>query len=457
MDCGTGDVAGKEDDDESSSSSGVPEQQKSEQQESIQSVLNDFREKWHQELKDTVAGSGSSNNRSNSSPVSGKHRLDSSNKEHYSDEQQARALFLQGSELERDGKVFEAMRLYRRAVQLVPDIESKIYDKKNVPKQTEQSEEQHVELNNLTADLLQARLEDDEDLENVDLVLRFQTILSKSKTLFESSLNADKMLIKTSAHFSDLPMEVILFILRWVVSNELDLRSLERFSRVCRGFYLLSRDSEIWRRACVRIWGVNVGKLAGSPFYDWREMYINRPRVHFHGCYISRTSYLRYGENSFQDQFYRPVQLVEYYRYFRFFAGGKVVMLTSAEEPQTCVGKLKARSPIQNEILKGHYRLHNDEIIIAVQRNRSTIQNQRSNWKKEQETEHGQQTFYLELKIAGTSKRPFTQLHWNQYSMVQQHKNQEKTTVFELAPSKYPPLYFSRVRSYHQESDSLLK
>lgn len=30
--------------------------------------------------------------------------------------------------MEKIGKVFEAMRLYRRAIQIVPDIEFKMYD-----------------------------------------------------------------------------------------------------------------------------------------------------------------------------------------------------------------------------------------------------------------------------------------------------------------------------------------
>lgn len=418
-------------------------------------MLDEFREKWHQELKKDVppAGSGGvgSSSKDKNSP--------GEDKENMSIEQTARVLFLQGCELERTGKVFEAMRLYRKAVQLVPDIEFKVFDKKSVvvKQQQERNDDKDSEMNLLSASLLETNLEDDENLDNVDLVLRFQTMLAKSGKLFESASAADRMLIVTSAHFSDLPMEVILYILHWVVSSELDLKSMERFARVCRGFYLLARDPEIWKRACLRLWGVNVGNLMGSPFTSWREMYINRSRVHFHGCYISRTSYLRYGENSFQDQFYRPVQLVEYFRYFRFFADGKVLMLTSAEEPQTCVGKMKLRSPAQNEILKGHYRLHNDEIIIAVQRNRSNVQSQRHGRKKEIETDGGLQTFYLELNIVSTTKRAFTQLHWKQYSMVQLRNSQEKTTVFDLTPNKYPPLYFSRVKSYHQESEGPLK
>lgn len=130
-------------------------------------------------------------------------------------------------------------------------------------------------------------------------------------------------------------MEIILYILKWVVSSDLDLRSLEMCSRVCRGFYLCSRDPEIWRLACIRYkylnfnfinilnkfsyraWGVNCGN-SPKPYSSWRHMFIERSRLHFNGCYISKTTYIRQGENNFQDQFYRPCHLVAYYRYLRY-------------------------------------------------------------------------------------------------------------------------------------------
>lgn len=66
-----------------------------------------------------------------------------------------------------------------------------------------------------------------------------------------------------------------------------------------------------------RAWGVNCGTF--EPQYgSWREMYLERPRLRYNGCYISKTSYIRHGENSFQDQFYRPWHLVEYFRYLRW-------------------------------------------------------------------------------------------------------------------------------------------
>ena len=162
---------------------------------------------------------------------------------------------------------------------------------------------------------------------------------------------------------------------------------------------------------------------------------------------------MRYGENSFQDQFYRPVQLVEYFRYIRFFPDGKILMLTSSEDPQNCVSKLKSRNPHQNEILKGHYRLIEDTVIIVIQRLRSAPVQGSS--KRKLVTE-APQTFYLEFNIASSGKKSFSQLHWKQYSLVQIRNHQEETTIFELAPQKFSPFYFSRVKSYHLQSDGPL-
>lgn len=108
-------------------------------------------------------------------------------------------------------------------------------------------------------------------------------------------------------------------------------------------------------------------------------MFIERPRVCFNGCYISKTSYLRYGERNFQviinivlsdrklyktlnnniifklftyqDQSYRPVHLVEYYRYIRFFPDRTVIVNTSADEPSIIVGKMQ-----RNNFMKGNYK-----------------------------------------------------------------------------------------------------
>lgn len=40
-----------------------------------------------------------------------------------------------------------------------------------------------------------------------------------------------------------LPREILMYIFRWVVSSELDMRALEQLSLVCRGFYICARSA----------------------------------------------------------------------------------------------------------------------------------------------------------------------------------------------------------------------
>ena len=51
---------------------------------------------------------------------------------------------------------------------------------------------------------------------------------------------------------SALPVEVLMYILKWVVSADLDIASLEQLALVCRGFYICVHDEELWRLICHR-------------------------------------------------------------------------------------------------------------------------------------------------------------------------------------------------------------
>lgn len=115
-----------------------------------------------------------------------------------------------------------------------------------------------------------------------------------------------------------------------------------------------------------RVWGVNCGHLKN---YDsWRTMFLKRPHLNYNGCYISKTTYIRHGETSFQDQFYRPWHVVEYYRYFRFFPEGIVYMLTTPDQPAPVTCILKGRENRHPSLLTGHYRLQDDRVFIILQR-----------------------------------------------------------------------------------------
>lgn len=139
------------------------------------------------------------------------------------------------------------MNLYRKALQIVPDIEFRIYD--STKNQTKPPKTEHMTEDELNANFSECD-QDDEDLDGVDLMERFQLACGKTGCLFSRATNA--AVITTGLHFSDLPLEIIFYILRWVVSSDLDMRSLEQISKVSRGFYVCAKDPEIWKLACLK-------------------------------------------------------------------------------------------------------------------------------------------------------------------------------------------------------------
>uniref|UniRef100_A0A1B6DUW8 F-box only protein 9 n=1 Tax=Clastoptera arizonana TaxID=38151 RepID=A0A1B6DUW8_9HEMI len=286
----SGGVDEDSDDQEDSSSSNLFQQGNSD--------LASFRAQWQKELQ------YSPNVGQKLSETSIKSRKE----EDDTNENKAKDLFLKGVEHEQKGKLYEAIQFYRRAVQLVPDIEFKIYESTKQKQRLDIPETEDVQE---CIEVLNSG-EEEFNPELTDLLSHLQKIVNRTGYIFTPKIH------QTETHISALPTEIIIYILRWVVSSDLDLRALEVCSLVCRGLYICSRDSEIWRLACIRIWGVNCGGL--SLYNSWREMFILRPRLNFNGCYISKTSYIRHGENSFQDRFYRPWHFVQYYRYLRFFS-----------------------------------------------------------------------------------------------------------------------------------------
>ncbi|XP_062851058.1 F-box only protein 9 isoform X2 [Trichomycterus rosablanca] len=273
-------------------------------------------------------------------------------------EEKARELFLKAVNKEQNGAVYEAIKYYKSAMQLVPDIEFRInYSRSPDPDRVGGS----------------YLKENENDGEIDDLLAYFQQKL----TLGHFSQKICDPEVETSqVHISALPPEVLMYIFRWVVSWDLDMRALEQLSLVCRGFYICARDPEIWRLACLRVWGRSCTKIL--PFTSWREMFLERPRVRFDGVYVSKTSYSRQGEESL-DGFYRAWHQVDYYRYLRFFPEGKVIMLTTPEEPLVVVPRLHIKNSRIDSILCGHYRLSQDtdnqtKVYVVVSKRKEELE-----------------------------------------------------------------------------------
>ncbi|EDL77753.1 rCG25050, isoform CRA_b [Rattus norvegicus] len=293
-------------------------------------------------------------------------------------------------------------------------------------------------------------IEDNEDASKMaDLLSYFQQQL----TFQESVLKLCQPELETSqTHISVLPMEVLMYIFRWVVSSDLDLRSLEQLSLVCRGFYICARDPEIWRLACLKVWGRSCMKLV--PFSSWREMFLERPRVRFDGVYISKTTYIRQGEQSL-DGFYRAWHQVEYYRYIRFFPDGHVMMLTTPEEPPSIVPRLRTRNTRTDAILLGHYRLSQDAdnqtkvfAVITKKKEEKPLDHKYRYFRRVpvQEADHN---FHVGLQLCSSGHQRFNKLIWIHHSCHITYRSTGETAVSAFDIDKmYTPLFFARVRSY---------
>lgn len=426
-----------DDDDGVESSTSEDEEDSSLLAQSVEDELENFRDTWKKELE-----------------IYKNHEYKKTKESSQADDDTeivAKRLFLNGAEMERSGQLYEAIQFYRRAVQLVPDIEFRLHTRsKKVSKKPESKEAvKNAVHTEVYEDHSNSSHIDEKEIK--DLYKHIQRKLLKSVS-FCIPANEQKV-----THISALPLEILLYIFRWVVSTDIDMRSLEMCSFVCRGFYLCCRDSEIWRLACARIWGINVS--LPKHCVSWRQMFIESARLSFNGCYIGKTTYIRSGENSFQDQFYRPWHIVAYYRYLRFFPDGMVLMLTSPDAPPVCVGQLKHRTYKNPTILSGHYRLKDDKVTMIVYRNENSKSNfgYRRNKKRDVIQDNHQETFHLELQIQDYKKQRHIRLAWTGYSVYTRYKNGvENTCHFDIIGNRFPPLWFSRVKSYTAESYSPL-
>lgn len=413
----------------------------------VEDELENFRQKWKHDIASGTTGSKSSESAN----------LES--EEFATVEEKARKYFLEGVEHEENGEFFEAIKNYRKAMALVPDIEFKAFEhnlrrRATATKDTEQDDQaaSDEDIEDIE-DFIESPLEDSED----DLLMKFSRLKLKSH---HSGL-CEPEETTNLAHISRLPMEVLIHILKWVVSSELDLKSLETFSQVCRGFFVAARASDIWRRICIQTWG-----LAGLPMEEpglggWRTLFLTRPRVNFNGCYISRVTYLREGERGFQDnEFYKSWHMVSYYRILRYFPGGQVLMVTTAEDPSVAVKMLNSRySCAIQGCMFGHYRTMNNRIHCVLQKTKNTSSasnNRRSSLRQRKSRnpyvfEVPEQDFHMELEISGKRNQ---QLQWLWYNVISKYKNgREQISSIDVSnPNNYPTMHFSRVKSYTLET-----
>lgn len=133
-------------------------------------------------------------------------------------EEQAKNWFLQGVGLERKGELYEAVRCYRRAVQLVPDIEYRVSTSAaNAHNSSETSSSAGSP--NDSENERDSDAEGDDDVDDGPLTVKFLKIIEANGWNFFQKIRDDN-----KSHLNDLPVEVLSYILRYVMFQAFILR-----------------------------------------------------------------------------------------------------------------------------------------------------------------------------------------------------------------------------------------
>jgi len=396
--------------------------------------LETFREEWTRELK-------------GAEPEPSQAERDQQEKDLH---EKAREFFQEGVRQEENGNLYDAIRFYKKAVQLVPDIEQETFVY-NTRKQAN-NKQNIVDTEGIEGegDMLDHEGNEEDEMQN--LLEKFSQIKLQRKPLIQPEFSTK------SVHIGELPAEVLNYILKWIVSPDLDLSSLESVSEVCRGFYVVARDQEIWRQICVRVWGPAVLSAADLP---WREYFLHKPRVLFAGCYIGKTTYIREGERGFQDhESYKAWHLVQYFRFIRLFPGGRMLMTLSAEDPGLTAKLMNNRNSCSIQTaMYGDYRVVDNTLVCFLQQQNKPkkIQQKFSKRKRRDSMVYHDvpdQDFLLEFYIKGSKNRI---LQWKSYVIVSKYQNGRETRdPVTLSDNAFPRLIYSGVGSYHFESSSPL-
>uniref|UniRef100_H2ZBV7 F-box domain-containing protein n=1 Tax=Ciona savignyi TaxID=51511 RepID=H2ZBV7_CIOSA len=378
--------------------------------------LETFRQQWHLEVEQRKQG--------NSSQSILQKNPDTHTSENL---ERAKLLFQNGIEKEKEGRMLEAIKFYRNAVQLDPDVES------------------HIQYYTSGEDRRILGDEDTSDVENCDLILKFGNMSFSSTSVDDFH--------QTNSAFSNLPSEIINKIFHFVVSCQMDMKSLEALSETCRKFYFFSRDDTIWKSVCEKIWTVHNKK----GFSTWRNMYLTKPHVRLDGIYISKITYYREGDPTVLYKFYEPIQVVEYYRYVRFFHNGKIIMFTSPEPPLAVVHKVTLENQHELQYRIGTYKTHVDYAeqrdcakITAKLKDSDRESGRRINYRTRNKCTTTDIEYHLALDLSSSNKKRCNKLTWQHYSCITNYFEKKSTEHEFNLSDQFPPFYFSPVNSYMQ-------
>ena len=292
---------------------------------------------------------------------------------------------------------------------------------------------------------------------------------------------------------ADLPGELITLILQYVATS--DVASLARVALVCKRLaYLVMTEDAIWKQIVHGpVFGLQamhykfVYSIPGDPkdyslsdepeqtvdespllelpkqitlplstaYPTYRQMFRNRPRLRFNGCYISTVNYNRPGASAATSVTWNsPVLIVTYYRYLRFFRDGSVISLLTTSEPAEVVPHLQLEhvhnnhtgafpQSVMKDALIGRWRLTGDPWKVQVKQDQEAEPEGDVVIETEGVVPKYMYKMHLALASAGKGTRN-NKLAWRGHWSW----NRLTDDWAEFAMKNYRAFYWSRVRSF---------
>lgn len=394
-------------------------------------------------------------------------------------------------EREGEGSLGDSVSLYRRAYRLDAGVDRLYKDKHFPPAQTASKKPRNPNPTNAPVTVPNTAhhsLDGPPSLSVTEAIA-----LYRSSLLLGASPPTDAS-PPPPCPIASIPSEILIKILLQAANS--DPASFVRLARVCKRLaYLVATEDRIWVRVCDGdVFGFHAMHFAyaiaitGTPlpssiddldarltrmrvvsdappltksarFPTYKSMFHARPRIRFHGCYISTVNYIRPGQASASQYTWNsPVLIVTYYRYLRFFRDGSVVSLLTTTEPVDVVHHLtKANlhakhagglpSAVMNNALRGRWRLSGnvydedvpdeDEGIVHIETEGADAERPQPKYIYK---------MMLEMKSAGKAPTAAqnTKLAWLGYWNY--NKLTDDWAEFSLKNDK--PFFWSRVKSY---------
>ncbi|KAI3635458.1 hypothetical protein MIR68_006096 [Amoeboaphelidium protococcarum] len=364
------------------------------------------------------------------------------------EQKQAIQYYKEATQLERNGKLTEALTLYRKAYKLDEFVEDLIQIELKSGGKSGQV--------NKNSDNLQSIKKGDKQLSDYDV----EQLLNDLHNLKIENVIVKASNYRYNTHISQLPAEIFTsFILPQVA--QMDAPSVERFGQVCRQFYKYTRDDNLWKQVC-RYYHRSSSQppSIASPFPNaqlYRDLFLSTPRLRYDGVYISRCTYARQGLS--EHTFSQPYHLVVYYRFLRFYPDGSVISLLSNREPQEVISMMNqdeyfaqqktrskqkvdalgAKESGEDRLMRGMYFLDSD--LNITNNNNKNNKGYAVKISLEDPVHRKDSVFHMVLNLSYTHRGAWNKLGWSEYYSV---KGSSST---EYSLHQFKPYYFSRVKS----------